>query len=102
MAFKKQSSSSSYSNDRQSGPGADASSSMPFAAKRRKNCPFELAKVDGIDYKDIETLKQFITERGKILPRRITGVSYYYQKVLKQAIKRARHMALVPFVGDEY
>jgi len=73
---------------------------MPFV-KRRKNCPFELAKVDGIDYKDTETLKQFITERGKILPRRITGVSYYYQKVLKQAIKRARHMALLPFVADE-
>lgn len=54
-----------------------------------------------IDYKDTETLKQFITERGKILPRRITGVSHYYQKALKQAIKRARHMALLPFVGEE-
>ncbi len=102
--YPKKQFSSAQSNDRQSGPGSssgsDASSSMPFA-KRRKNCPFELAKVDGIDYKDIETLKQFITERGKILPRRITGVCYYYQKVLKQAIKRARHMALLPFVADE-
>ena len=72
----------------------------PFS-KRKKACPFVTAKVDGIDYKDIETLKQFITERGKILPRRITGVSYYYQKVLKKAIKQARHMALLPFVTEE-
>lgn len=72
----------------------------PFARKK-KLCPFVASKVDGIDYKDIETLKQFITERGKILPRRITGVSYYYQKVLKKAIKRARHMALLPFVAEE-
>jgi small subunit ribosomal protein S18 len=72
----------------------------PFA-KRKKVCPFVAAKVDGIDYKDIDTLRQFVTERGKILPRRITGVSYYYQKVLKQAIKRARHMALLPFVAEE-
>lgn len=79
---------------------APAAPESPFT-KRKKACPFELSKVDGIDYKDIETLKQFITERGKILPRRITGVSYYYQKVLKKAIKRARHMALLPFVAEE-
>lgn len=72
----------------------------PFV-KRRKECPFVAAKMEHIDYKDIETLKQFITERGKILPRRITGVSHYFQKVLKQAIKRARHMALLPFVAAE-
>jgi small subunit ribosomal protein S18 len=78
------------------GPAAES----PFA-KRRKPCPFEAAKVDGIDYKDLDTLKQFITERGKILPRRITGVSYFYQKVLKKAIKQARHMALLPFVAEE-
>jgi small subunit ribosomal protein S18 len=72
----------------------------PFA-KRRKVCPFTAINADSIDYKDIETLKQFVTERGKIMPRRITGVSYYYQKVLKKAIKRARHMALLPFVAEE-
>lgn len=72
----------------------------PFARKK-KVCPFVAAKADTIDYKDIETLRQFITERGKILPRRITGVSYYYQKVLKKAIKQARHMALLPFVSEE-
>lgn len=70
-------------------------------AKKRKSCPFTMNKVKEIDYKDIETLRQFITERGKILPRRITGVSHYYQNLLKQAIKRARHMALIPFVAEE-
>lgn len=76
------------------------SGDSPFI-KKKKPCPFTAAKVDSIDYKDIETLKQFITERGKILPRRITGVSYYYQKVLKKAIKQARYMALLPFVAEE-
>ncbi len=75
-------------------------SSSPFARKK-KACPFVASKVDTIDYKDLETLRQFITERGKILPRRITGVSYFYQKVLKKAIKQARHMALLPFVSEE-
>lgn len=97
--YPKRQPSSMQQNDRGGGgPGADPTS--PFA-KRRKSCPFEAAKFDNIDYKDIETLKQFITERGKILPRRITGVCHHYQKVLKQAIKRARHMALIPFVGEE-
>jgi small subunit ribosomal protein S18 len=70
-------------------------------AKKKKSCPFTANKVEAIDYKDIGTLEQFITERGKILPRRITGVSHYYQNVLKIAIKRARHMALIPFVAGE-
>lgn len=78
--------------------GGDSSS--PFSRKK-KACPFVASKVETIDYKDTETLKQFITERGKIMPRRITGVSYYYQKVLKKAVKRARHMALLPFVAEE-
>ena len=97
--YPKRQQSSSASGGASSG-ASEAASSLPFA-KRKKSCPFAAAKVDGIDYKDIETLKQFITERGKILPRRITGVCYYYQKVLKKAIKRARHMALVPFVAEE-
>lgn len=54
-----------------------------------------------VDYKDVETLKRYITERGKILPRRITGVSASYQKQLCKAIKQARHMALLPFVFEE-
>lgn len=70
--------------------------------KRRKRCPFTEAgiKPSDIDYKDLETLFQFITERGKILPRRITGVSAHHQRFLAQAIKRARHMALLPFVAS--
>ena len=69
--------------------------------KKRKQCPFTAAGVRHIDYKDINTLYQFITERGKIIPRRITGVSSYHQRELAQAIKRARHMALLPFVAQE-
>lgn len=69
--------------------------------KKRKQCPFAAAGIVHIDYKDINTLVQFITERGKIIPRRITGVSAFYQRQLAQAIKRARHMALLPFVATE-
>lgn len=70
--------------------------------KRRKNCPFTTAgiKPGEIDYKDINTLTKFITDRGKILPRRITGVSAHHQRFLSQAVKRARHMALLAFVGE--
>ena len=80
------------------GPSSNDNSPFP---KKKKACPFTAMKVKGIDYKDLETLKQFITERGKILPRRITGVSYFYQKILKKAIKQARYMALLPFVAEE-
>lgn len=72
-----------------------------FGFKKRKSCPFVLSGIKEVDYKDIETLQKFITERGKILPRRITGVSHQYQQLLKKAIKRARYMALLPFVGEE-
>lgn len=89
-----------FSERRPRTPSSSGDSSSPFARKK-KSCPFTASKVDVIDYKDTETLKLFITERGKILPRRITGVSYYYQKVLKKAIKQARHMALLPFVAEE-
>ena len=66
--------------------------------KRRKFCPFTAAGVRHIDYKDIDTLSQFITEKGKIIPRRITGISARYQKMLANAVKKARYMALLPFV----
>lgn len=69
-------------------------------SRRRKRCPFTAAGMRHIDYKDIDTLVKFITERGKILPRRITGVSAFHQKKLAAAIKRARHMALLPFVAE--
>lgn len=67
--------------------------------RRKKRCPFTAANFADIDYKDIETLSKFITERGKILPRRITGVSAFFQRRLAAAIKRARHIALLPFVA---
>lgn len=69
--------------------------------RTNKRCPFMAAGFKEIDYKDMDTLKKFITERGKILPRRITGVSACFQRKLTQAIKRARHMALLPFVAED-
>ncbi|MDN3504872.1 MAG: 30S ribosomal protein S18 [Rhabdochlamydiaceae bacterium] len=74
---------------------------MDSTFKKRKKCPFTEAGVKSIDYKDLETLTQFITERGKILPRRITGVSHFHQKLLTNAIKRARYIALLPFVAKD-
>lgn len=71
-----------------------------FRSRKRKRCPFTAMGVKEIDYKDVNTLTKFITERGKILPRRITGVSAYHQKRLAEAIKRARHVALLPFVAE--
>ena len=69
--------------------------------KKRRSCPFKAAGVKHIDYKDTGTLFKFITERGKIIPRRITGVSLHHQRLLTKAIKKARYMALLPFVGNE-
>lgn len=87
-------------NNQATATAAAPSFEAPFS-KKKKSCPFVSVKACGIDYKDIETLRQFITERGKILPRRITGVSYFYQKKLKKAIKQARYMAILPFAGGE-
>lgn len=69
--------------------------------RRKKVCYFTANGFTHIDYKDTELLKRFISERGKILPRRVTGTSAKYQRQLTTAIKRARHMALLPFVKDE-
>lgn len=68
--------------------------------KRRKVCYFTVNKITHIDYKDIETLKKFISERGKILPRRVTGTSAKYQRMLTIAIKRARTIALLPYTTE--
>ncbi|MDD2389828.1 MAG: 30S ribosomal protein S18 [Desulfobacterales bacterium] len=81
--------------------------SSKFTGKRRKKRVFHRRKVCRfcadtsivIDYKDIRTLRYFITERGKIIPRRISGTCAKHQRVLNQAIKRARTIALLPFVG---
>ena len=70
--------------------------------KRRKKVDFNAAnKIEVVDYKDTELLKRFISERGKILPRRVTGTSAKNQRKVVNAIKRARVMALLPFVAED-
>lgn len=68
--------------------------------RRRKYCRFTAEKVVEIDYKDIATLKQYITETGKIVPSRITGTQTHYQRQLAAAIKRARFLALLPYTDQ--
>ncbi len=68
--------------------------------RRKRYCWFKKHNIRYIDYKDPEFLKHFVDEFGKIKPRRFTGTSLKYQRRLAQAIKRARHMALLPFVAD--
>ena len=68
--------------------------------KKKKYCRFKKAGIKYVDYKDAEFLKKFLNEQGKILPRRLTGTSLKFQKTVAQAIKRARHIALLPYVTD--
>jgi small subunit ribosomal protein S18 len=68
--------------------------------KRKKYCRFKKAGIKYIDYKDADFLMKFVNEQGKLLPRRITGTSTKYQKKVAQAVKRARHLALMPYVAD--
>lgn len=72
----------------------------PRRGRRKKACTFCMEKVDSIDYKDYSRLRKFITERGKILPRRITGNCAKHQRQLTKAIKRARNIALLPFTAE--
>lgn len=67
---------------------------------RKKVCYFTKNNIKTIDYKDVELLKKFISPNGKIIPRRVTGTSAKYQRMLAVAIKRARQMALLPYVAD--
>ena len=67
---------------------------------RRKVCNFCVEKAETIDYKDVAKLRRFISERAKILPRRVTGTCARHQRQLTVAIKRARHLALLPFSSD--
>lgn len=67
---------------------------------KKKYCRFRKMGIKYIDYKDADFLLKFVNEQGKILPRRITGNSLKYQRKVAQAIKRARHLALLPFVTD--
>jgi len=72
----------------------------PMVRRRKKVCIFCADKVDFIDYKDSAKLRKFISERGKILPRRISGTCALHQRELNTAIKRARQVALLPYVTD--
>ena len=67
---------------------------------RKKVCGFCVDKVENIDYKDIARLRRYMSERGKILPRRVTGTCARHQRQLTVAIKRARHLALLPYTTD--
>lgn len=69
--------------------------------RRRKTCYFTDNKITKIDFKDVDLLKRFVSDKGKILPRRVTGTNAKYQRQLTIAIKRARHMALLPFVKEQ-
>ncbi len=68
--------------------------------KQKKYCRFQKSGIKYIDYKDPDFLMKLVNEQGKILPRRLTGTSLKYQRKVAQAIKRARHLALMPYVGD--
>ncbi len=86
-----------------SGDGAGAAGGMGGGARRpffrrKKTCPFSNAKSPTIDYKDVRLLGRYVSERGKMMPSRITAVSQKQQRKLAQAVKRARFLALLPYV----
>ncbi len=92
--------SSSSSGPRPAGRGG--ASSGPGGRKffrRKKVCKFCVEKIDAIPYRDVRTLQQFVAERGKIVPRRLTGVCTRHQRRLTRAIKQARNIALLPFAA---
>ena len=70
------------------------------SVNKEKYCRFKKMKIKYVDYKDPDFLNRFINEQGKILPRRLTGTSLKYQRKVATAVKRARHLALLPYVGD--
>lgn len=75
---------------------------MAFKRGRRKICKFCEEKIAVIDYKDERRLRRFTTERGKIVPKRVSGTCAKHQRQLTKAVKRARHLALLPFVEEMY
>jgi small subunit ribosomal protein S18 len=74
---------------------------MNVESKKKKYCRFKKAGIKYIDYKDSSFLLKFVNEQGKLLPRRLTGTSLKYQRKVAQAVKRARHLALMPYVADQ-
>ncbi|MEW6455748.1 MAG: 30S ribosomal protein S18 [Acidobacteriota bacterium] len=71
-----------------------------YFAPKKKYCKFCFEKIDYIDFKNVNLIEVFLQDRGKILSRRITGICAYHQRELAKAIKRARHMALLPFLPE--
>ena len=86
-----------YDQTTQRRPRRERDNQMP---RKKRVCRFCTAKEDYIDYKDEKKLQRFVTEQGKIIPKRITGSCAKHQRQLVHAIKRARHLALLPFVSD--
>ena len=86
--------------DDRRGPGGPQGGKKKFFYRRKRVCKFCVEKIEYIDFKDVKTLQQFIPERGKILPRRISGTCALHQRKLQNAIKRARIAALLPFTAD--
>ena len=84
--------------DRGGAPGGSRDQGRKFF-RRKKVCRFCVEKIDDINYKDVRLLQQFVAERGKIVPRRLTGVCTPHQRRLTTAIKRARNIALLPFAA---
>ena len=81
-------------------PKAPERPKKKFFVRRRKVCKFCVDKTEWVDYKDTKLLQGFILERAKILPRRISGTCARHQRMVQEAIKRARHLALIPFTAD--
>ncbi|HEY7370384.1 MAG TPA: 30S ribosomal protein S18 [Thermoanaerobaculia bacterium] len=96
--------SSSYGGGRSGGRPTGSRDARPgrkkFFVRRRKVCKFCAEKIEYIDWKDVKLMQSFIPERGKILPRRISGTCALHQRKLQTAIKRARTLALIPFATD--
>lgn len=74
---------------------------IAIETKKDKYCRFKKLGIKYIDYKDPDFLMRFVNEQGKLLPRRITGTSLKYQRKVAQAVKRARHLAIMPYVADQ-
>ena len=71
-----------------------------FEVKKKKYCRFKKSRIKYVDYKDPNFLKKFLNEQGKLLPRRVTGTSLKYQRKVSTAVKRARHIAILPYLSD--
>ncbi len=88
-------------NDQSSNNRRPFNKNNNFRRRRRKVCYFTENKVKTLDYKNVALIKKFINDKGEILPRRATGTKQRYQRVVAVAVKRARHMALVPFIAEK-